>query len=267
MRTLVKFGLLSDKARWDVEGYDYSWTNELDESDKDIIKSLRYISEGEMSGLGIPYLMQTLMDNSDIPKSLRGDFIQIAIFNNIIVYEEFRHGMVLSSLSNNKYIDGINDRDFGNEFYFSAPECKNWELYGLLMSLCISESTNVQLYSAIYKNITDPRFKLLLNKIQKDESRHLSTWKNLLKELVESDEYHMQKMVEQCEQGVSNHNAMLAKNFFLGLEDTKHYFGKSSLSSIIVNKHKILNYILGDRNPFSVKDLMICQEKFMNRGE
>jgi hypothetical protein len=263
MNTLIKFANLSDKSRWDVENYHYPWVEDLSENDKGIIKSLKYIGEGELSGLGVSLLFNKLLMESDIPPELIGDFAQIEIFSNIITYEEFRHGLIFSSLNEANFINNIDDREFGNKYIYKGLESKIWNAYGLLLSLCISEATNTFLYSSIAGKIESSDLKTLLNKIQKDEARHLATWKEIIKELANSHPYHMDSLLSQLHESINNHNALLADNFPKGLVETMGMFPMNSLSEMVKKKHQVLEYIFEDKNPLSLKALKLSQVKFL----
>ena len=50
LETVVKFSYLSDENRWDANRYNFDWLPELDEHDREIIRLLDCLRDGEFSG-------------------------------------------------------------------------------------------------------------------------------------------------------------------------------------------------------------------------
>jgi hypothetical protein len=245
----VKWCSLSDRQRWiDPDNYQYDWLTELSDNDKDIIKSLASIGEGEFSGLSAAKLMRTLCDQ--LPSEYRKDWVGVDLYLSVISYEEFRHGMILSSLNNIEYTKAdINDM-------FNAPNTHNWNPYTLLLSVSLSEATNIIMYDNIIGRINDDRLKYLLSNIKRDESRHYTAWKEIVKDLVDlyKDEFLHAIVTKEA----IIHNASIINAYYKGVEDISYVWDSKSVSKMFKMKYDMIQYWFGDDNPYSLSKLKIA---------
>jgi rubrerythrin len=251
MNTLIKYADLSDKGRWDANCYDFD-VNPT-ESDKKLLSLLSVIGEGEFTGISSGLLLpKMIMD--EVPKKHQKDFAEILVYMNIIIYEEFRHGMAISTLLNI-------EPDLSDVFNIDTKHY--WGAYGLLLSHCLSEATNAILYNSLIKQIEDPGLIKIFTNIQKDEARHLSAWKHMIKDIINKDPYHKKMALAALDDGINKHNAMIGDNYFQGVKDTIKIFKPSALNDLVLTKHKILMYWFGDDNPYSITDLKISHLNFL----
>jgi hypothetical protein len=240
MKTLIKYADLSDESRWLAKGYNYDF--EISDHDKELLTKLKVIGEGEFTGLASGLLLPKMI-TEQVPENLIGDWTSILVYMNIIVYEEFRHGTVISKLSSDEPLD---IKKVGVDFIWNKEDRTVWDAYGLLVSHCLSEVSNVLLYSSLVSRIQSPELKEIFKNIQKDESRHLSAWKELIKDLIDDDPYHKEMVLKSLKDGLNKHNAMLGKNYFKGVQETMGIFSPDSLDKMVDIKYKILNYWFGE---------------------
>jgi rubrerythrin len=132
----------------------------------------------------------------------------------------------------------------------------------------LSEVSNTLLYKSIATKFESTDLKRIFSNIQRDESRHLLAWKELIKDLIGSDEYHKKKVLEALEDGLHKNNAMLGRNYFKGVSDTMSIFPKGSLDTMANIKFNILEYWFGEDNPITKRDIKLGYAKFLqnNRG-
>jgi len=212
MNTLIKFADLSDENRWLSKGFEFEF--DISKGDRALLNKLIVIGEGEFTGLASSLLLPKMI-KEQVPSKYTKDWTDIFVYMNIIVYEEYRHGMVIGMLSEG----GVD-------------------------------------------------LKRIFSNIQRDESRHLLAWKELIKDLIGSDEYHKKKVLEALEDGLHKHNAMLGRNYFKGVSDTMSIFPKGSLDTMANIKFNILEYWFGEDNPITKRDIKLGYAKFLqnNRG-
>jgi len=231
MDTLLKYADLSDETRWLAKGYNFDF--DISDHDLDILNCLEVIGEGEYTGITSGLLLpKMIMDQ--VPSEHIRDWTEIVIYMNIIVYEEFRHGYTISKLLGKDDLQGVNIFDLSAE--------KNWNAYSLLMSHCLSEVSNVLLYKNIIERFESKELSSIFRNIQKDEARHLSAWKELIKDLIDSNDYHRNKCEESLNDALNQHNASIGDNYDQGVKDTLHFFGMSSMISLMRSKKKITDY-------------------------
>ncbi|MEO1945520.1 MAG: hypothetical protein ABGY11_14555 [Candidatus Thioglobus sp.] len=258
MNTLIKFGDLSDKSRWLANGYNYDFN--ISENDRALLDKLIVIGEGEFTGLASALLLPKMI-KEQVPKEHISDWTEILVYMNIIVYEEFRHGMVISKLANGN----VDLKEVGDKFIWSVDSTELWNAYGLLVTHCLSEVSNTLLYKALAPKFESEELRLIFSNIQKDESRHLLAWKDLIKDLIDSSEYHKKRVIESLVDGLHKHNAMLGRNYFKGVSDTMSIFPKGSLNIMANIKYNILEYWFGEENPISKRDIKLGYAKFLQK--
>ena len=105
--------------------------------------------------------------------------------------------------------------------------------------------------------IKHPMFKEVISNIMKDEARHISAWMNVIKNIVEADEYHKRCFLDAIDHGLNYHNAMVHETYFEGQNKMMRFFVSSkngepgTIERIIRSKYKILNTLFGEDNPYS----------------
>lgn len=256
----IKWADLSDKMRWESNGYDLGWADELEEGDIQIIKNLKRVGEGELTGVGSTVLFNNLV-MQDVPKDHRYEVAEWLMYFPILVYEEIRHGVMLKSLFNKiegkgNYIEQTSIKEVGEKYVFEWEDNIHWDSYGLLMSHCLSEATNAHLYKSIVNRIKHPKFKELILNLQKDEFRHLTIISKIVKRLINSDEYHKQRCLSSIHKALNHHNAMQHENYVDGLNASLPVFENGSATKIVKKKFKILEDWFGDDNPYTFLSLL-----------
>jgi|LWDU01.1.fsa_nt_gi hypothetical protein len=247
LELISKYSCLSDKTRWDVTNFEYD-LDDISDNDRDIINALMHIGEGEMTGTTSGSLFFKLI--FDLDRSLQIDFIDIILYWNIINIEEFRHGVVIGSLVNPDYIKDFDMNGFAEECFDNIETVKHWDAYSLIMSLCLSECTNIQLYKSAIERMESEYLKDIFNNIMNDEIRHLSAWKDLIKKLVNTKDIHKQRFMESIDLGGNIHNASLnaghvRDSYVRGMKDTMYLWESDSIDKIVNSKYNTLKYIFG----------------------
>jgi|JYMV01.1.fsa_nt_gi rubrerythrin len=257
MDTIIKWANLSDNQRWKIEGnYDYPWISELSDDDKAVLKTLRDIAKGEHSGTGSVYMMFKM-----IPEDYINDWATIAVYSSIISYEEFRHGTVINALNGIK----LSDEEWAEDTRVEADNVHNWTAYSLLMSFAISEATNVMVYEKIINAVEDERLKDIFKNIKRDEARHLSAWRDLIKQLINKNDFHKQQMLDNLDLAIHFHNAEIHKDYMRGADMTKHLWTPKDLMNVTNTKFKLLEHWFGDDNPYTPAKLKIAHVKAMRK--
>jgi len=231
MKTLLKYADLSDENRWLAKGYNFDF--KITDNDKEVLSKLRVIGEGEYTGI-VSGLLLPKMIMEQVPREFISDWSQIIVYMNIIVYEEFRHGLTISKLSGG-------ETDVAKADIFNLEGKDYWDAYGLLVSHCLSEMSNILLYKGVIKELETPELIDIFNNIKRDEIRHMMAWKDLIKDLIDSNEYHKGRCKDSLKDGITIHNAFLGPNFDKGVEDTICFFDSGAVISLMKSKRKIIN--------------------------
>jgi hypothetical protein len=259
LKLITKYSCLSDENRWSVNNYNFDF--EINDEDRECIRNIWAVGCGEMTGIGAQILMYRLLDKESQDRI--ADFYTAYEYFNIIVAEEFRHGMTIAQLINPKYIESQNHRSFGTEYVKDVQNPNDWDCYGLLISLCLSECVNTQLYKCISEKVESEDLTWIFNKIMKDEARHLSAWRDIIKQLCETDPYHKQRFLDALPGSVHTHNASIGSNYWTGVKDTFNIFDRDSVENIIQSKYTVLTAIFGDDLPFTQRQLKDQHMRFL----
>jgi rubrerythrin len=259
LELITKYACLSDESRWSVNGYNFDF--EISDKDKDCIQNIWAVGCGELTGIGAQILMYRLLDNES--QARIGDFYTAYEYFNIIVAEEFRHGMTIAQLINSSYIKEQDHRTFGNEYVKDVQNPNNWDCYGLLISLCLSECVNTQLYKCIAAKVESPELNRIFKNIMKDEARHLSAWRGIIKQLCEADPYHKNRFLESLSGSVHTHNASIGNNYWTGVKGTFNIFETDSVENIIQAKYAALSTIFGEDMPYTKRQLKGQHMRFL----
>jgi hypothetical protein len=263
LELITKYSCLSDENRWSVNKYDFT-DLDISEKDKDCIQNIWAVGCGEMTGIGAQILMYRLLDNESQERI--GDFYTAYEYFNIIVAEEFRHGMTIANLINPNYIKEQDHRSFGTEYVRDVQNPNQWDCYGLLISLCLSECVNTQLYKCIAKKVENPELNRIFNNIMKDEARHLSAWRDIIKQLCDTDDYHKQRFLEALSGSMHTHNASIGNNYWTGVKGTFQIFERDSVENIIQSKYTTLITIFGDDLPYTKRQLKDQHMRFLAKS-
>lgn len=281
LETITKFGCLSDEQRWNANRYKLEWMPELDDNDRQIIMLLDCLCDGEYSGQASSAQFYDLMIkemDEGYPNQLACDWYPIFSYLNIIVYEEMRHGIVTGMLYNfvasgdSEYIKNVNVREYGKKYMWCYESRRYWNIYSYLLAHLFAEVVNTELYRDVMAQVHHPDLKKVINNIMSDEARHTSAWTALIKDLINADPAHKEKIMASLDRGLTHHNAMVHETFFEGLNKMMPLFlpeseTKSSAVVRIANrKHKILNELLGDDNPYSKQDVVDMHINYLVRA-
>jgi hypothetical protein len=239
---LTKYSCLSDSNRWDVTKFKYD-TSKLSMADKLLLSNLVKIGEGELTGTTTGLLFIKLSHDVDV--DLQPDFFNAVIYLNIIIMEEFRHGLVIGALNDSKYVENFNLDEFAAESLATVNKHQTWNIYSLLMSLCLSECTNIQLYKSVVNKAESQLLKTIFSNIVKDEARHLSAWRDMIKILVECNPKHHQMFLNTIGEASNKHNASIGTGYQEGMKATLKIFESDSIDKIVESKWHTLSYIFG----------------------
>lgn len=281
LETIAKFGCLSDENRWAANRYDFPWLSELDQYDRDIIKMLDCLRDGEYSGQASAAQFYDMLINArkiGYPQELVADWTPLFSYMYTIVYEEMRHGVVLGLLyhyvttGKTDYIAQVNVRDFGNRYVWCYDERRYWDKYSYILAHLFSEVINTELYRDVVNRVHHPELKAALANIRNDEARHIAAWTALIKELIETDERHRKAALASLERGLLYHNAMVHETYFEGLNKMLPLFLSEQkdklepIRRITRQKHRILVELFGDDNPYSEKDVQNMHLAYLQKA-
>jgi hypothetical protein len=281
LETVAKFGCLSDENRWPVGRYDFPWLAELDEHDRDIIRLLDCLRDGEYSGQASAaqfYDMLITARRNGHPSELVSDWTPLFSYMYTIVYEEMRHGMVLGLLyhyvttGKTDYLAQVNVRDFGARYVWCYEERRYWDEYSYILTHLFSEVINTELYRDVVNRVHHPELKAALAHIRNDEARHIAAWTALIKDLVDADPRHRAGALASLERGLLYHNAMVHETYFEGLNKMLPLFlseNKDKLEPIrriTRQKFRILNELFGEDNPYSEKDVQNMHLAYLQKA-
>lgn len=263
LELLTRLSCLSDKGRWDVK--DFSPPETISTGDMTLIKRIKRVGEGELTGIGASILLYNLI--KEVPEQYRAALITSSVYVNLIVIEEFRHGVMIGVLEDPDFIPEFDMGTFGKENLLALSNDAGWDIYGILTSLCLSECVNAELYRCISKRVECPKLKLIFNNILKDEARHLSAWRDIITELVATDDYHRKGIEQAVLTTAHHHNAAIGGSYVAGVKDTFGIFDRSSIDNIINSKHTTIKAFFKGTTPLSKGDLKKGHLKFLANKE
>ena len=281
LTTLAKFGYVSDENRWVADRYNFEWLSELDQYDRDIIKLLDCLRDGEYSGQASATQLYDLLfqaKKDGYPKELLADWTPLYSYINIIVYEELRHGIVLGSLyhyvttGKTDYIEQVNIREFGDRYMWCYDERRYWNLYSYILTHLFSEIINTELYRDVATRVHHPKLKATLAHIRNDEARHIAAWTALIKDLLQADERHVQGALDALDRGLLYHNAMVHETYFEGVNKMLPLFLSEQqdkmepLKRITRQKYRVMSELFGERNPYTEKDIQDLHLTFLTKS-
>lgn len=276
--TLAKFGYLSDENRWAANRYNFEWLADLDQHDRDIIKLLDCLRDGEFSGQASATQLYELVleaKRDGYPRKLLADWSPLYSYINIIVYEELRHGIVLGSLHHyvttgkTDYIEQLDVREFGERYMWCYDDRRYWDLYSYILTHLFSEIINTELYRDVATRVHHPELKATLAHIRNDEARHIAAWTALIKDLLQADERHMQSALQSLDRGMLYHNAMVHETYFEGVHKMLPLFLSEKadkmepLKRITKQKYRVMTELFGERNPYTEKDIQDMHLSFL----
>jgi rubrerythrin len=254
---MLKYATMND-CRWDVKKYDYTdLVSSLSDSDKAIIKDLDCIGDGELNGLAMgAYAMKKVFEaqSSKKKKKLMNDWAEILMYTQgVIVYDEFRHGVVLKELYS-LVVNGTSWKATATPEnlmkYFLGKDIWDNE-YELLVSLFMGEITNTALYNAVGTYIENVDFKNIVKCIEKDESRHRAAWFELTKKLISTNKKHKKKYIEAFKKVHAMHQAEVGETFVEGIRHTQKYLTSAVTSKIETERYELMKKLLGEDMPFT----------------
>jgi len=259
LELLTTLSCLSDKARWSVN--DFTHPHPISPHDRELIERVRRVGEGELTGIGAGILVYDLL--KDVPEEYRDALITAAVYINLIVIEEFRHGVMIGILANDDFLTNFDMREFGKQNLIDLTNEPDWDIYGILTSLCLSECVNAELYRSIAKRVECPHLKKIFINIMKDEARHLSAWRDIISEIVNTDEFHRKGIENAVKSTVHFHNASIGGSYTEGVKDTFGIFDRDSIDNIINSKYTTIRHFFGGSSPLSREELKRGHLKFL----
>ena len=259
LELLTTLSCMSDRGRWSVNNFVHPY--DISDNDKELIKSMRRVGEGELTGIGAGILVYDLL--KDVPDEFRADIIRAALYINLIVIEEFRHGIIIGVLNDSEFIPNFDLAKFGEDNLNNLSNEADWDIYGLLVSLCLSECVNTELYRCVSKKVECEHLKSIFNNIMKDEARHLTAWKKIIAELVEKGGFHEQEILRAVLRALHTHNASIGGSYVDGVKDTFQIFDSSSIDNIVDSKLNAIKFFFNGKSPISRIDLKRGHLKFV----
>lgn len=278
LETIVKFGCISDEQRWNANRYNFPWLVELDEHDRELIKLLDCLRDGEFSGQASSAQFYDLLlqeREAGYSPDLACDWAPIMSYVNIIVYEEMRHGVTLGILyhyvtkGDMNYIAETRVRDFGKKYIWCYEDRRYWDLYSYILAHLFAEVINTELYRDVVVQVHHLELKAALSNIRNDEARHIAAWAALIKDLVNADPVHKTRALSSLERGLTYHNAMVHETYFEGLNKMLPLFlpdrpnKLGPVERISKHKHKVLEDLFGKDNPYSERDIVNIHMQYL----
>ncbi len=270
LETIAKFGCVSDENRWNANRYEFPWVTELDEHDRELIKLLDCLRDGEYSGQASAtqfFDMLIHAKEEGYPAELVADWSPLFSYMYIIVYEEIRHGIVLGSLyhyvttGKTDYISQVDVREYGQRYIWCYEDRRYWDKYSYILTHLFSEVINTELYRDVVNQVHHPVLKEALANIRNDEARHIAAWTALVKDLINADPRHKEGALASLERGLLYHNAMVHETYFEGLNKMLPLFLSSQedkldpIRRITRKKFRVLEELFGEDNPYTEKEV------------
>ena len=258
---MLKYALMCD-TRWDVKNYNFNdLISKLSNNDKSIINDLNFIGDGELNGLAMGTFATKMFlkaQDNEIQKKLMSDWANILMYTQFgIVYDEFRHGVIIKELYyliNNNISWKENIQNTESIKYFIGEDI--WENeYELLVSLFLGEITNEALYGSISNFIENDELKSIIKNIEKDEARHKSAWFELTKELLESNPEHKKRYITAFKKVHAIHQAEVGENFTKGIRYTQKYLVNEVTSKIEKSRFNYMSKLLGSDMPLTQQEM------------
>lgn len=278
--TIVNFGCLSDEQRWDAKRYDWGWLKELDDHDRELIKLLDCLSDGEYSGQASATQFHDLLlteIRNGYPKTLANDWGQILAYVNIIAYEEMRHGIALSTVYHYvttgklDYVNTLSTREYTEKYVWCYEDRKYWDLYSYTLAHLFGEVVNTELYRDLRSQVHLPALQEVITNIMKDEARHTQAWAAVIEELVKSDPTHLERSLAVIDTGLTYHNAMVHETYFEGQNKLMQLFlpakrGEGAIDRIVRKKTQLMDQIFGEHNPYTAEEIRAQHVSFLVKG-
>lgn len=244
---ITKYALISDKVRWDVNDYDFKdLVSTLSEKDKELILTLDKIGDGELTGVGMLKCLFELM--SADPQKLYSVFYEVIMYAvNVIIYEEYRHGLVLKSLvheikGNDNFINTI-DGEFVASQYINLENI--WKTpYETLISFLFGEVTNTLIYREASRMSESEELKKLLSNISSDEYRHKCAWRDISHKICQ-DTDNCVHFIEAFKNSHMIHQAEIGSKYTEGVQESINIFNLIIMKEIHEEKLKLIEYITG----------------------
>ncbi len=278
--TIVNFGCLSDEQRWDAKRYDWGWLKELDDHDRDLVKLLDCLSDGEYSGQASATQFHDLLlteIRNGYPKALANDWGQILAYVNIISYEEMRHGIALSTAYHYvttgelDFVSNLSTREYTEKYVWCYEDRKYWDLYSYTFAHLFGEVVNTELYRDLRSQVHHPALQEVITNIMKDEARHTQAWAAVIEELVKADPAHLERSLTVIDTGLTYHNAMVHETYFEGQNKLMQLFlpakrGEGAIDRIVRKKTQLMEQIFGEYNPYTAEEIRTQHVSFLVKG-
>jgi len=278
--TIVNFGCLSDEQRWDAKRYDWGWLKELDDHDRDLVKLLDCLSDGEYSGQASATQFHDLLlteIRNGYPKALANDWGQILAYVNIISYEEMRHGIALSTAYHYvttgelDFVSTLSTREYTEKYVWCYEDRKYWDLYSYTFAHLFGEVVNTELYRDLRSQVHHPALQEVITNIMKDEARHTQAWAAVIEELVKADPAHLERSLTVIDTGLTYHNAMVHETYFEGQNKLMQLFlpakrGEGAIDRIVRKKTQLMEQIFGEYNPYTAEEIRTQHVSFLVKG-
>ncbi len=253
--TLMTLAEVSE-MRWQLE----SWAvfdkvaHDLNDEDRALVASFEAISEGELRGLGMQYEMARLLREAAAED--RSLFGEAWAYMPIIVYEEYRHGVILAKLAGKEHED-LATCGFANEQLWTNP-------YELVVSLLVGEVVNVELYRMAARAAQHPELQRVLRNITSDEARHKVAWMTLVANICQTERGRKGIAAAVRTHGAV-HQAEIGPRYRDGAKATAGLLGAASSFKIVKEKHAYFEKVLGEDMPSSLNEMLAAQVRSVRK--
>jgi len=257
-RKILKLLKIGDH-KWDVNNYEYvDLIQNLSANDREIVKALDNIGEGELSAIGLIRQHEARVHEFE-SRDLAKDFYESVMYGFCMInYEEMRHGFILKEMAmlaktGESFIDNV-DSSFMHELMFETNEIYS-NPYESLMSLLIGEITNVELYASVERQLEDVRIKQIVNQIKLDEQKHKDAWYKIIKRMVDASEVHRENFTTAFKNIHYVHQAEISRYFKDGASSVEKFFTPSVSTFVLEEKFKFMSKIFGE-SPISKQQML-----------
>jgi|LakMenEpi03Aug12_release.lakeMendotaPanAssembly.Ray.scaffolds.fasta_scaffold06971_6 hypothetical protein len=246
---VTKYGLIAEKAKWDVEDFEYNSICEtFSENDKNLIIAMDQVGDGEMSGMGMLLILHKLaLQDADKYMPI---FYEVFMFTSyVLIYEEFRHGLFLKELvaavrGEPPFKNTVTSEKMAQEYINMESPWGN--PYEAVVSFLLGEVTNTVVYREASKAAESEWLKEKFMNISRDEARHKAAWRDLAKKVCEYSEESKREFIEAFRTKHMIHQSEVNIGYGESVNKTHHLFSFAIMREVHEDKIKLLNHIAGD---------------------
>ena len=256
----AQFTSMADN-RWSVNKYNFKdLVADLSEHDKEIIRSIDFIGNGELTAIGmllsVPGVENVREMYTTYPQFL--EMFLYAVYG--ISYDEIRHGLAMKELvslvnEEDSFIRSISSKEVIERYCVLDGPFE--DIYQMLVGLLLGEVTNYILYERVRDEVEHPQLRELIGNIAKDERRHEIAWYNITKKIVNFSPEDKENYIIALQKAQSLHQAEVGYSFEFGAKSVQKYFNTDVIFKISTRRFQLLEGILKEDNPYnSPMDLM-----------